>query len=109
MNIDDVRRHALALPGTTEQPHFQRSSLRVAHKNFVSIPPDESSIHVFVPEHWHEIARGLHPQFVEKLFWGQRVAGVRVVLAEAEPDVVMLLVDQARAAKAPKRVLESLR
>ena len=109
MRFADVRRHALALPETTEEPHFHYASFRVGGRIFVSVPPDETCIHVFVPEQEREIALGLHPQFVEKLFWGKKVAGLRVLLAEADPGVVLRLVEKAWAGKAPKRLLKPAR
>jgi YjbR len=46
MNVAQVRRYALSLPDTTEEPHFEYSSFRVRGKIFVTVPPDEEHIHV---------------------------------------------------------------
>ena len=56
MNIDSVRAIALSLPHATEEPHHQFSSFRVHGKIFVTVPPDEEHIHVFVSEEDREIA-----------------------------------------------------
>lgn len=107
--LDRVRRHALALPEVTEQPHFDYASFRVGGKIFVTVPPDGQYLHVFVDEQRRELALALHGAFVEKLWWGGKVVGLRVDLAEADPDVVDELVRQAWARKAPKRLLAAIK
>lgn len=44
----------------------------------------------------------LYPQFIEKLLWGEKVAGLRVTLAKAKPQIVNALIRQAWENKAPK-------
>jgi len=100
-----VRRFALSLPEATEEPHFEFSSFRVRGKIFVTVPPDGQHIHVFVGDEEREQALALHPEFVEKLFWGGKVRGLRVRLADAEPAVVNGLVRKAWERKAPKRLV----
>jgi hypothetical protein len=102
--LDLVRRHALSLPEVTEQPHFDYSSFRVRGKIFVTVPPDGQHLHVFLDEERRQLALALHPAFVEKLWWGGKVVGVRVSLADADLAVVNELVGQAWARKAPKKV-----
>jgi hypothetical protein len=99
MKIDAVRKAAMALPGTTEEPHHQFSSFRVNGKIYVTVPPDEEHIHVFVTEAEREVALATSPGFVEKLLWGGKVVGVRVVLAKATPRAVNALVTQAHRFK----------
>ena len=41
MKMSQLRTFALALPETTEEPHFNYSSFRVRGKIFATIPPDE--------------------------------------------------------------------
>src|SRR6478672_5062537 len=48
MKIAAVREFALGLPEATEEPHFDFASFRVRGKIFVTVPPDETHIHVFV-------------------------------------------------------------
>src|SRR4030095_2231480 len=86
MKIAQVRRYALSLPEVTEQPHFEYSSFRVRGKIFVAVP-DEEHIHFFVGEAQREQALALHSMFVEKLFWGGKVCGIRVRLSGASPSV----------------------
>jgi len=102
MNIDPVRRHALSLPEVTEEPHHHFSSFRVGGKIFVTVPPDEKYVHLFVTEEQREIALSLDPEFLEKLQWGGKVVGLRVALPNAKPAVVKRLISQAWAYKAPK-------
>jgi hypothetical protein len=100
-----LRQFALALPEPTEAPHFHYASWRVRGKIFVTIPPENSHLHVFVPEEHREPALAMHPDFIEKLTWGARVVGLRIDLSRADPGVVEPLVLHAWEAKAPKRVV----
>ena len=102
MKYSTVRTYALSLPEVTEAPHFQYQSFRVRDKIFVTVPPEEKTIHVFLPEAQREQALALHPQFIDKLVWGSSVTGVRVTLAGAEPAVVKALILAAWRHKAPK-------
>lgn len=104
MKIAAVRRHALSLPQATEAPHFNYSSFRVSGKIFVTVPPDEQHIHVFIGEDVREQALAMDPEFLEKLTWGAKVVGLRVRLADATPAVVRRLVEAAWAQRAPKRL-----
>jgi hypothetical protein len=106
MKFDRVRRFALSLPEAAEAPHFNYTSFRVAGRIFATAPPEHAHVHVFVGEERREAALALHPQFVEKLFWGQKACGLRIALAKAEPEAVEALLRQAWAAKAPKRLLK---
>jgi hypothetical protein len=108
MKLDQVRKFALSLPEVTEEPHFQYTSFRVRGKIFLTAPPGERYIHVFVDFEAREPALELHPDFVEKLMWGTRVAGLRVTLAGAKPGVVHELVLVAWRRKAPKGLAATL-
>ena len=102
MKLAAVRRYALSLPETTEEPHFHYASFRVRGKIFATAPPDGLHVHLFVGEHQREPALALHPEFVEKLMWGGKVVGVRVSLACADPATVRQLLGKAWENKAPK-------
>lgn len=95
MKLEAVRKLVLSLPDTTEEPHHQFGSFRVGGKFFVTVPPDEDHIHVFVTEEQREIALARWPEFMEKLLWGGKAVGVRVNLSNAKPSVVKALVRQA--------------
>ena len=105
MKFEQVRAQALSLPEVTEEPHFDYSSFRVRGKIFITAPPDERHVHLFVGESDRELALALYPNFAEKLMWGSRVAGLRIVLAKATPAVVSQLVHKAWENKAPKRLV----
>lgn len=108
MKVAQVRRFAMSLPEVTEAPHFELSSFRVRGKIFVTVPPDEAHIRVFVRDDVREMALSLYPAFLEKLVWGGKVCGIRVRLAVASPTVVNRLVREAWTCKAPKRLAATL-
>ncbi len=103
LKLADVRRFALALPDVTEEPHHEYSSFRVRGKIFATAPPDGKHVHVFVDDDSREQAVELYPEFVEKLFWGGKVRGIRIRLASATPGVVKDLVRSAWLRKAGTR------
>jgi hypothetical protein len=108
MDLKTLRAQAFALPEVTEEPHFDYASFRVKGKIFLTVPPDEKHAHIFVAEQDRELALVMYPEFVEKLMWGKRVAGVRIVLSKAQPRVVSKLIRRAWENKAPKRLLSAL-
>jgi hypothetical protein len=105
MKISAVRQFALALPEVTEEPHFHSSSFRVRGKIFVTVPPPEEYIHVFVGDEQREPALAIYSGFVEKLTWGGKVVGLRITLENAPLTVVKQLIRKAWEAKAPKALL----
>lgn len=109
MKFEAVRSVALALPDTTEAPHHHFGSFRVRGRVFVTVPPDQLHIHVFVDETDRERALALHPGFTEKLLWGGKVVGVRVALADAPDEAVSVLLRQAHAFQGAKRSLRPAR
>lgn len=102
MKMAEVRRAALALPESAEAPHHHYGSFRVRGKIFATFPPGDGFLHLFVGEADRERALELHDDFVEKLFWGGKVAGIRVTLAKAPARVVKELLQAAWTHKAPK-------
>jgi hypothetical protein len=102
VKIDPVRTYALSFEAVTEEPHHDYSSFRVRGKIFVTIPPEEDFIHVFVGEEARQQALALYPEFTEKLLWGSKVLGLRVALASAIPVVVKALVAKAYEARVQK-------
>jgi hypothetical protein len=103
MTLAQVRKYALSLTGVSEEPHHERTSFRVAGKIFATAKPQESHIHVFVPESIREPAVAMHPEFVSKLTWRDKVVGLRIELEEAKPAVVKDLVEGAWRSKAPRK------
>jgi hypothetical protein len=103
MTPDDVRVLALALPETTEQPHFERTSFRVAGKIFATMLPDGQTVNVLLGE---EDARAAAEATdgVELLWWGRRLSGVRAELGEIDPDVLAELLEEAWYRRAPRTI-----
>ena len=106
MKLAQARLHAMSLPEVTEQPHFNYSSFRVRGKIFVTVPPEQTHLHIFVPDAQRDLALTMDSGFVERLTWGAKVVGLRVTLAAAKPAVVKQLISQAWFAKAPKALQE---
>ncbi len=107
MKFATVYKFAMALPEVTQEPHHHFGSFRVRGKIFVTVPPEQEHIHVFVSEQQREQALALYPEFAEKLLWGGKVVGLRLTLATASAATVKLLIRQAWESKAPKALLES--
>jgi hypothetical protein len=105
MKLDAVRRFALSLPECTESPHFDMASFRVAGKIFATLPPDQAHLHVFVDEPEVRAAVAEAPEAYEELRWGQRLAGLRVTVALADPERVHELLEDAWRRKAAKRLV----
>ena len=103
--LERARRFALSLPGVTEEPHFEMSSFRVRGKIFVTVPPDEVRLHVFVDDPEVDACVAEDPAAFEPLRWGQRVRGLRVDLAAAPAGRVQELIEDAWRRKAPKRMV----
>lgn len=106
MTLSQIRKYAMSLPETTEEPHFDRTSFRVRGKIFVTARPSESHIHVFLPEQFREPALATHPEHFEKLLWGGKVTGLRVHLEGAPVRATKDLIRSAWESKAPKALLK---
>jgi hypothetical protein len=104
-DVEGARRFALSLPGVTEEPHFEMSSFRVRGKLFVTVPPDEGRLHVFVDESEVDACVAEDPAAFEPLRWGQRVRGLRVDLAAAPAGRVREVIEDAWRRKAPRRLV----
>ncbi len=103
MKMATVRKHALSLDAVTEEPHFAYSSFRIRGRLFVTVPPGDAVIHVFVGEEDRERALAMYPEWAEKLLWGGKAVGLRVTLASASAPAVKALVAKAYEARARRR------
>jgi hypothetical protein len=92
---------ALALPGATEEPHFDLTSFRVKGKIFATAALDGSYMNVFVDDQSREVVVAVDPKAYETLKWG-KAAYLRVHLAAARARDVELLLRTAWQRKAPK-------
>ena len=99
MKMATVRKFALSLPEVTEQPHHEYASFRVRGRIFVTVPPAEDVIHVFVADDDRERALAMYPQWTDKLLWGGKVVGLRVKLESAVSAAAKALVRQAHDTK----------
>lgn len=107
-SIDQARRFALSLPGSTEQPHHDMSSFRVAGKIFATVTPDETRLHVFIDEPEISATVAEDPAAFEPLYWGKSLRGVRVLLASAPAGRVRELLTDAWLRRAPKSLIAEL-
>jgi hypothetical protein len=103
MRLEEAREFALSLPETTEAPHFAKMSYRVVGKIFATVPTDGDHLHVFVDELQTREAVAERPEACEELWWGKQLAGVRVTLSAAEPELVRELLEDAWQRKAPRK------
>ena len=104
MNVEAVRRLALALPEATEEPHFERTSFRVRGKIFATADPGGSYMNVFVDDEQREIMVRVDPKAYETLTWG-KIAYLHVNLKKAKARDVETLLRSAWERKAPKRLV----
>jgi hypothetical protein len=105
MRADDVRRIALSLPETNEEPHFDSASFRIRGKIFATLPAEGGHAHIFVDEHETRASVAEDPAAFEELWWGQRLSGVRVNLKAARVAPVRELLIESWRRRAPKRVV----
>jgi len=107
MTLDDVRRCALSWPEAVEQPHFDFTSFRVRGRIFATVPPQHDHVHLFVDEAVREQTLAMYPRWAHKLWWGSKVAGLRIELAGAAPEIVESLLEHAWIHKAPAALRRS--
>lgn len=108
MKLAAARHFALSLPEATEEPHFDLASFRVKGKIFATVPPEEKHLHVFVDGAVLDVLPAAQPKAYEKLFWGKRLAGLRVTLAAAKSADVEELLRSAWRRRAPKKLAAAL-
>jgi hypothetical protein len=100
----DARDLALALPEAVEQDHHGRPSFRVGGKIFATLR-DEEHMNVMLDEGGIVMAVQEAPDMCSEVWWGKRLAAVRVDLRRAQPDSLASLLEQAWELRAPKRLL----
>ena len=105
VDFQRAREFALSLPGVSEQPHFEKSSFRVNGKIFVTVPPGEAYLHVFVDEAETEASVAEDPAAFAPLLWGTKQRGLRVTLAAVDGARLEELIEESWRRKAPKRLL----
>lgn len=105
MTVDDVRRIALSLEGTTEEPHFHMTSFRVRKRIFATALPEGDFVHLFLEE---PLARALaeeQPACFSELYWGKAMLGVRAELSQSNLEEIaeLLRLAWSRRAGSPSR------
>jgi hypothetical protein len=104
VKIGEVRRLALSLPETTEEPHHHLSSFRVRGKIFATVAPDGSFMNVFVDDAQRDMMATVDPEAYESLTWG-KIAYLHVHVAAAKARDVRTLLRAAWERKAPKKLV----
>jgi hypothetical protein len=101
---EHARRLALALPEAVEKDHHGRPSFRVADKIFAT-QWDEDHMNVMLDEGGVRPAIESRPETCEEIWWGKRLAAVRVDLGRTDAEMLASLLADAWEGKAPKRLL----
>jgi hypothetical protein len=94
------------LPEAVEQDHHGRPSFRVAGKIFAT-QWDEDHMNVMLDEGGIRTAVQSDPETCEEVWWGKRLAAVRIDLRRADAEMLSDLLADAWETKAPKRLLET--
>jgi hypothetical protein len=100
-----LRTYAPSLPEVTAAPHHQDGSFRVRGKIFVTIPPKQTHVHLFVSEEQRERLLPLYPALTEKRLSGGKVVGLNKALAPAASAVAKQLLRLAWENKAARVLL----
>lgn len=103
---EDARRLALTLPEAVEQDHHGRPSFRVGGKIFAT-QWDETHMNVMLDEDGILTAIHSEPETCEEVWWGKRLAAVRVDLERVDPELLMTLLEDAWEGKAPRRLVRN--
>jgi hypothetical protein len=94
------------LPEAVEQDHHGRPSFRVAGKIFAT-QWDEDHMNVMLDEGGILTAVQSDPETCEEVWWGKRLAAVRIDLRRADAEMLSDVLADAWETKAPKRLLET--
>jgi hypothetical protein len=101
---DQARKLALALPEVIEQDHHGRPSFRTNRRIFATLW-DDDHMNVMVDEAGILTAVQANPTVCAEVWWGKRLAAVRVTLSVVEPQLLGELLEDAweRKRNAPGR------
>jgi hypothetical protein len=99
MRFDDALAAVLALPGTYEADHHGRRSFRVGDGKVVATVPEDGVLNVMVDDDLARSAAGASG--VDLLWWGRRLSGLRVEVADVDPGLLEQLVEAAWFRRAP--------
>jgi hypothetical protein len=102
-----VRELALALPEVVERDHHGRPSFRIAGKIFATVW-DAGHVNVMVDEAGVKTAVQDTPEACDEVWWGRRLAAVRVALDRTDEARLRELLTDAWEQKAPRRLLADI-
>jgi hypothetical protein len=105
LTAEQARTLALALPAAVEQDHHGRPSFRVEGRIFATVW-DERHMNVMVDEGGILTAVEAHPEVCSEVWWGKRLAAVRVDLRHARAELLRELLADAWERKAPAKARE---
>jgi hypothetical protein len=94
VTTDEARQLALGLPETVEQDHHGRPSFRVMKRIFATLW-DARHMNVMLDEPGIMTAVAEHPDECSEVYWGKRLAAVRVDLEAADPALLRELLQDA--------------
>jgi hypothetical protein len=94
LSADEARRLALELSGATEQDHHGRPSFRINGRIFATLW-DSQHMNVMVDEPGIRTAVQDHPEICSEVWWGKRLAAVRVALPLSDEDLLAELLEDA--------------
>jgi hypothetical protein len=101
---EQARHLALALPEAAEQDHHGRASFRIRGKIFAT-QWDEEHMNVMLDEDGVRTAVATDPRTCAEVWWGKRLAALRVDLTRVDSETLEALLTDAWEGKAPKRLL----
>jgi hypothetical protein len=99
---DEARGIALSLPEAAEQDHHGRPSFRIGGRIFATLW-DEDHMNVMVDEPGILTAVQSHPEVCAEVWWGKRLAAVRVTLSATDPGLLADLLTDAYEVKRSRR------
>jgi hypothetical protein len=103
LSADEARRIALALPDAVEQDHHGRPSYRVGGKIFAT-QWDDTHMNVMLDDGGIQTAIHEAPGTCEEVWWGKRLAAVRIDLERAGEALLRDLLEDAWERKAGRRL-----
>jgi len=102
LSTQEARRLALSLPEAVEQDHHGRPSFRIAGRIFATLW-DVDHMNVMVDEPGVLTAVETRPDVCAEVWWGKRLAAVRVTLSAADPVLLAELLADAYEGKRSRR------
>jgi hypothetical protein len=103
VTANQARALALALPEAVEQDHHGRPSFRAGGKIFATLW-DAEHLNVMLDEGGVHTAVQANPGICEEVYWGKRLAAVRVDLDQADASLLKGLLEDAWETKTGRRL-----